>query len=704
MKRLHALLLLLFLAACSAPQVAQVEQGVIDLTELRPGSGPVVLEGPWAVEWGQLLAPDAPMQNTRYLEVPGAWNELDVQGQPVGGKGVATYRLNVLLPDTPTDMSIRVSGVTTSHRIWINGDERLGAGVVSMNPGAMVPAMPNRLHAVNQAAGELELQLQVANDAHRVGGVRRSVVIGPTHEVTRLHQRLLLRDALIFALLLVVSGYTVLVFSLRHQERGLLSFGGFTAVIAARASVAGDGGLALTLLPGLDWALAMRLEYLLSWIGPGVGLLFVLDLYNEHSDRRVGWVVNAIGVMGAISTLVLAPGVFSQGIVLFQGLVVFTLLYVMVVLARGGMAGREGALPFLGAIFLYLCGVAFDLVFYTGAVGEAEVSTYAFLFMVVAEAVMLARSFTRSYNVIEQLSEDLTAANRELVETNTAISRFVPFEFLEVIERRSISEVQRGDHTRKDMEILFCDLRSFTTLIESLGPDRAFSFINEYLAHMEPEIHAHEGFISQYLGDCIMALFHGGADEALRAGIGMLRALERFNRDQGYTAGVPVRVGVGISSGPLMMGTIGGMSRLDSGVIGDPVNLASRLEGMTKMYGTPLLIAGTTRDRLTHPEAFVLREIDQVVAKGKTEAVRIYEVIDALPDDQQVRRQQVMAPFAEGLGLYRSGDFDGALERFETCLSRCPEDAPSRLYVQRCQDLIASPPQRWTGVTELTRK
>ena len=326
------------------------------------------------------------------------------------------------------------------------------------------------------------------------------------------------------------------------------------------------------------------------------------------------------------------------------------------------------------------------------------------LAVVAAHSAILARGFVRSYGTIERLSEHLTRTNAELVDTNKAITRFVPYEFLSVLERRSIVEVQRGDHIRQVMDVMFCDLRSFTPLIEALGPDRAFGFINHYLRHMEPEIHGHGGFINQYFGDGIMALFRAGADEALLAAVGMQRALDRFNAVQTYTSGEPLRIGIGVNAGPLMLGTIGGRDRLDAGVIGDPVNLAARLEGMTKIYRTTVLVGENTVARLVEPGAFRLRELDQVAAKGKTAPVAIFELLDALPTVQAERRWDTRDRYAEGLAAYRAGAFSRAVAAFEDCLAADPDDGPAGVLAERAAGFAASPPPSWDGVTRLTRK
>ncbi len=193
------------------------------------------------------------------------------------------------------------------------------------------------------------------------------------------------------------------------------------------------------------------------------------------------------------------------------------------------------------------------------------------------EIGQLARSFGSMRDAVRRTILDLK-------QTNLSIERFVPHAFLAIIGKPSIVEVELGDNKREKMSILFSDIRSFTTLSEGMTPDENFAFINAYLERMGPVIRDHNGFIDKYIGDAIMALF-GNADDAVRAGLAMLGALDGFNDDRRAAGLKPIAFGVGINTGLLMLGTIGEKDRMDGTVISDAVNLAARIESLTKDYG-----------------------------------------------------------------------------------------------------------------------
>ena len=181
------------------------------------------------------------------------------------------------------------------------------------------------------------------------------------------------------------------------------------------------------------------------------------------------------------------------------------------------------------------------------------------------------------------------------------------------------------------MSILFSDIRDFTSLSEQMNPEENFQFINAYLSRMEPVIIEHQGFIDKYIGDAIMALFDGTANHAIQAGIAMLKTLSEYNITRGRPGRPKLSIGIGINTGSLILGTVGGPNRMDSTVISDAVNLASRIEGVTKEFGVPLLISEHTFNALENKQNYAIRLVGRVQVKGKSKMVSGFEGFDADP-------------------------------------------------------------------------
>ncbi len=277
-------------------------------------------------------------------------------------------------------------------------------------------------------------------------------------------------------------------------------------------------------------------------------------------------------------------------------------------------------------------------------------------------------------------------AEPQLSATEIAYGRFVPHQFLQLLGRPSILDVKLGDNVEKEITLLFSDIRNFTALSESILPAENFRFINSYLSTMEPMVTRHRGIIDKYIGDGIMALFAGSADDGVRSGIDMLRQLATYNQGRLRAGYSQIRIGIGINTGLVMMGTVGGHQRMDSTVIGDAVNLASDLEDLTKRYSTPLVISAHTLHALRDPEAYCIRFLDRLQIKGRYQAQSVYEVFDADPEPLRRAKIDNRHGFERALAFYHLGRFDLALPLLQECLDAVPEDQVVGVYLGRCRE------------------
>ncbi len=303
-----------------------------------------------------------------------------------------------------------------------------------------------------------------------------------------------------------------------------------------------------------------------------------------------------------------------------------------------------------------------------------------------AVALQNARLLTRLQGVLER-QVDMTSAH----------ARFVPHRFLELLGRPSIVDVRLGDHMRARSSVLFADIRGFTPLIEAMPPDDVMGFVNGFLSRMEPPVREGAGFIDSIIGDAVMAVFDRGAEAGVVAGIAMQRALQ----DWQARAGISVQIGIGVATGELIFGTIGAANRLKCGVMGDTVNLAARIEGLTRQYGVGFLITDATFDALPDPKRFALREVDLVAVVGRQTPVRLYEVCDADPEPLRSQKAEAADDLAQGLALFRARDLDLAAAAFARAATIAPDDPVARLHVMRCAGAAAG---EWTGVAQMRQK
>ena len=305
----------------------------------------------------------------------------------------------------------------------------------------------------------------------------------------------------------------------------------------------------------------------------------------------------------------------------------------------------------------------------------------------------------------DYLEERVKIRTAQLVQLNTAYQRFVPREFLSLLKKESILDVKLGDQTAQQMTVLFSDIRGWTTLSEEMTAQESFNFINAFLNRVSPVINAHRGFIDNFQGDGLMALFPETADDGVQAAIAMHAAVSEYNNDRRKKGFQPIGIGVGLHIGDLMLGIIGHEERMQGTVVADAVNLASRLEGLTRVYGSSISISEPTLSQLKDPDSYKHRFVDKVQVKGKKDPVSVHEVFDSDPPEVIELKKQTKYDFEQGLRLYYDRKFSEASVQFNRVLEKHPGDRAARIYLKRSANyMVNGVPEDWTGVEILTQK
>ena len=257
--------------------------------------------------------------------------------------------------------------------------------------------------------------------------------------------------------------------------------------------------------------------------------------------------------------------------------------------------------------------------------------------------------------------------------------------------------------------MLFSDIRDFTSLSESLGAQETVSMLNEYFTLMVDCIQVEGGMLDKFIGDAIMAAFgmpvphDDDPDRAVRTAIAMIKVLKQFNEDNLAKGKVAIDIGIGINTDVVVSGNIGSRKRMDFTVIGDGVNLASRLESACKAYAARILISENTYHQLKG--TYRSREVDKVIVKGKSQPVAIYEVLEYHDEASFPNAMEAIAQFNEGVRRYRQCQWQEAIEIFTRLKNQYPDDRLQDIYIERCEHFKQSPPpQDWDGVWQMTSK
>jgi two-component system sensor histidine kinase ChiS len=411
--------------------------------------------------------------------------------------------------------------------------------------------------------------------------------------------------------------------------------------------------------------------------------LFFYSLFGAKLKRYTGRILVILPLFFAAAVLLL-PDYFSTVYALevaYSGLfALLFLIFIFIALFKGNHNARwlaPAALPWVASM---LCSALFRdslrSVFLFEPAGHMIFAFVAWL--------MLVKKVGDTFESVETLSDYVATVS-------TTVRKFIPKEFLEALDKTDVVDLKLGDHVRREMTIFFSDIRAFTELSEKLTVEENFAFINSYLSRVVPIVKENGGFVDKYIGDAIMALFPGpkGPDEAIRAAIAMQGKIVEYNGHRAKMGYRPISMGVGVHSGDLMLGVVGVSDRMENTVISDAVNLASRLQAITKAFNISLAISEQAFKELEDPGSYKYRFIGKVRVKGKSAPVSVFEIFDGIAPDLFERKMKANMFFEQGMLSYYQKDFAGAMYYFKRVFDIIPEDGAASFYLDNCLNKAA---------------
>ncbi len=301
---------------------------------------------------------------------------------------------------------------------------------------------------------------------------------------------------------------------------------------------------------------------------------------------------------------------------------------------------------------------------------------------------------------VDERTGELADANKKLLRLSEANSRFVPKEFLNNLGRDSIEQVKLGDQVEREMTIIFSDIREFTKISERLSPQENFDFINAYLGGVVPIIRSNGGFIDKFIGDSVMALFPKDPDHAIKTVFEFEDFLDDFNKRLKKEKKPLIQVGTGIHTGNLILGTIGHDHRLETTVISDAVNTASRVEGLTKHYQAKIIGTEATLSKLKKKEDYKYRFLDTVRVKGKSKTISVYEFLSP----REKVKISYIEKYNDGVAFIKNKKIQEASVIFSDLHINYPEDNAVKIFHQKCQNYLDKKTSTWDDITKMITK
>ncbi len=437
--------------------------------------------------------------------------------------------------------------------------------------------------------------------------------------------------------------------------------------------------------------LGYRILYAGLALLPATWFWFFLGLFNEKSDPLT-WAVTAISVTLSIMAL-LGKGPLFFGLPLEADRISFILrpqsrllriliqsfalaaciLYIALIIARRVRfkERKEFLIPIILGLLIWFLGGLHDILLAAGVVllSKERLLWFASIWL----SILLSIAIALHFRSLEQAIRD----------AKNMFERFVPPAYLRRIASRGLRTIRLGEADEQWVTILCCDIRGFTALSERLTPSELIAFVNCFYEKITCVIDERRGVIDKFLGDAVLCIFEGvdSAERAVACGVDMLAVVKSFNNKESRPTDHTVQVSIGLHTGPVILGTIGSSNRMDSTVIGLTVNLAKRLEEVTRAFGVDLLITDQVAKNLPEGHGHQLRKLSEAYLKGCSAPVCLFEVYDQDPPEVRDLKNRIKPLMREGIELFKAGHFEGALSKLDIAQNIYPQDLPLQLLI-----------------------
>lgn len=712
------LIFILFISSCAINtnidhNPPKVIEGKITLTDSDlHGYTPIRLDGEWGFYWKELLISESiKNRQSKFNTVPGQWKDNDLSTSWQSGHGYATYRVLVEGLPQKTMYALKLPQIHSAYNVFINNELIKKSGIVGIDENSIVPKWSVDTIFFETNTDSTEILIQTSNFHNYRGGIISSIYLGTVNQIDNMTKKREYLELFIFGSILIMAFYHIGSFLFRKEDRSSLYFGIFCILINIRLMVTGESFLT-TIFPDLPYEVVYKMV-LSHYLAAPVFYMYMNSLYKNDFSIIVVRITQIFGLMFYIFAL-FAPSKFSSHTLPYEIIILFSILYCFYVLILACKKREVGAKTFFtGFLFLFITSVN-DILYSNSIIQSGYLFPLGLFVFIFFQSLIISIRLSKSFTLIETLSNDLTLKVKEREEQLSKIQSltkvfgyFVPQKMLNCIGVDDLEKISLGTSATECVTILFSDIRSYTRLTEPMIPGDVLDFLNSYFNSMNKSIHKYDGIIDKFVGDAIMAIFidsqcdkKNEAERAILSAISMITMLKndkRFNSENSH-----LDIGVGIHTGDAVLGTIGSKDRMDTTVVGDNVNLASRLEALTKTYGVNIITSYDTIKMVSDDTYLKYRELDLVKVKGKITSTKIYEIYNSDNESIQELKSRTAPFILKGLKHRKKREWDKALCCFQEALDLFPEDLAIKQHLEYCLMLKDNPPSfEWDGAINL---
>lgn len=676
----------IFLSGCLVPVNDIVENGYLDITSWNHNESSLLLNGKWEFYYNRLLTPEQfagasnrPLPDA-YVRVPGTWKGTEIEGRSISGQGNATYRIVIQDWKGRTNLGIKIKSIGTSYRLYANGKILGRGGLTGISKEEYIPQFKPVIIPLELIEGKNEVIINVSNYDDRRGGIWDPVLIDSFSNMQKQNTLGTAIDFMLFGSLIFAGIYHIFVYLSRKKDLFILYLSLFCITIAVR-SISDSERYLYFFFQDISWRYLFTIEYASFILSALFFFLFLETYFREFINTRITLLINSAAILITAVILVFPPNIFTSILNTMYAVITLGTVYLLYTIVLAIKNQYEGARTIAAGVILIFVIFIYSITIKSYFYYKSSLMYIGALLFVAIQAISISRRYSKSFDTTERFKIHLE-------EINHALNNFVPYEFLKYLHKKSITDVRLGDFAEHEMTVLFSDIRSFTELSEKLRPEENFRFLNSYLKRVVPVIRKNNGFIDKYVGDSIMALFPENPLNACLAAIEMQKAVTLYNlhrKNMGYDS---INIGIGIHRGEIILGTIGNETRMETTVISDVVNLASRLESLTKLFNSPILISEKIFIEVFQDLQSVninnFRLLGRIKVKGKSQTTSVYEIYEGCEPEIIDMKNRVKDDLEKAIMLYFFQRFEEAEEKFLSVLEEYPDDNAAQYYLVQC--------------------
>jgi len=414
-----AALIIVTAAGCQAidTEYPKASDGILDLREWDFNTnGPADLDGEWEFYWKKLYRPDdfkerGFVSDRRIIKIPGSWNGYEIDGYPIGGEGYATFRLKILLPEDNISKSIRLSAISTAHRMWADGELVSALGEVATQREGSLPKYYPKVIPLKTEGDSIELVFQVSNFSHRRGGIWQSVTLGSSEEIQAIRERQMAVDMVLMGSLLITGLYHLALFLQRKKNRAPLFFGIFCILMGLRVVLVGQV-LFLRFFPHLPQELALKLEYFTFYLALPFFVLYMHYLFPQEISKKAAISYLLTGSAFSLHVLLTPSRVYSYYLIIFQVITVGFLFYLLYSIIKAIIRKREGSFLVIVGFGVFFATAVNDILYYNEKSLMSDLAPLGVFIFIFVQSYILSSRFSRAFDTVEEMSNKLVEADK----------------------------------------------------------------------------------------------------------------------------------------------------------------------------------------------------------------------------------------------------------------------------------------------------